>query len=52
MDTRTQIIGVVGAGAMGRGIAQLFAEAGHVVRIHDAMDGAAQTTHEDPEVGR
>jgi 3-hydroxybutyryl-CoA dehydrogenase len=35
-------IGVVGAGAMGRGIAQLFAQAGHVVRLHDAAPGAAQ----------
>jgi 3-hydroxybutyryl-CoA dehydrogenase len=29
-------IGVVGAGAMGRGIAQLFASAGKQVRLHDA----------------
>ncbi|HYF59306.1 MAG TPA: 3-hydroxyacyl-CoA dehydrogenase [Burkholderiaceae bacterium] len=35
-------IGVVGTGAMGRGIAQLFAQAGHVVRLHDAAPGAAQ----------
>jgi 3-hydroxybutyryl-CoA dehydrogenase len=35
-------IAVVGCGAMGRGIAQLFAQAGHVVRLHDAMPGAAQ----------
>ena len=34
-------IGVVGAGAMGRGIVQLFAQAGHVVRCHDAQPGAA-----------
>jgi 3-hydroxybutyryl-CoA dehydrogenase len=35
------IVGVVGAGTMGRGIVQLFAEAGHEVRLFDAMDGAA-----------
>ncbi len=34
-------IGVVGAGAMGRGIAQLFGQAGHEVRIFDAAAGAA-----------
>ncbi|MDI3258156.1 MAG: 3-hydroxyacyl-CoA dehydrogenase [Sinobacteraceae bacterium] len=34
-------IGVVGAGTMGRGIAQLFAEAGHEVRLYDVQDGAA-----------
>jgi 3-hydroxybutyryl-CoA dehydrogenase len=35
------VIGVVGAGAMGRGIVQLFAQAGHTVRCHDAQPGAA-----------
>ena len=34
-------IGVVGTGAMGRGIAQLFAQSGHVVRLFDAAPGAA-----------
>src|SRR4051794_34179394 len=34
-------IGVVGAGTMGRGIVQLFAQAGHVVLCHDAQPGAA-----------
>lgn len=34
-------IGVVGAGTMGRGIVQLFAQAGHLVRCHDAQPGAA-----------
>jgi len=34
-------IGVVGAGTMGRGIVQLFAQAGHTVRCHDAQPGAA-----------
>ena len=34
-------IGVIGAGTMGRGIAQLFAQAGHMVRCHDAQPGTA-----------
>jgi 3-hydroxybutyryl-CoA dehydrogenase len=34
-------IGVVGAGTMGRGIAQLYAQAGHPVRCYDAQPGAA-----------
>jgi 3-hydroxybutyryl-CoA dehydrogenase len=34
-------IAVIGAGTMGRGIAQLFAVAGHEIRLHDAVDGAA-----------
>jgi 3-hydroxybutyryl-CoA dehydrogenase len=33
-------IGVVGAGTMGRGIVQLFAQAGHAVVLHDAQPGA------------
>jgi len=37
------VLGVVGAGAMGRGIAQVFAQSGHVVRLHDAAPGAADT---------
>jgi 3-hydroxybutyryl-CoA dehydrogenase len=35
------VLGVVGTGAMGRGIAQLFAQAGHVVRLFDTAPGAA-----------
>lgn len=34
-------VGVVGAGAMGRGIAELAARSGFDVRIHDAAHGAA-----------
>jgi len=34
-------IGVVGAGTMGRGIVQLFAQAGHRVHCFDSYDGAA-----------
>ncbi len=37
----TLTLGVVGAGAMGRGIVQLFAQAGHRVRCFDAASGAA-----------
>jgi 3-hydroxybutyryl-CoA dehydrogenase len=37
-----QIIGVVGAGAMGTGIAQVAALAGHTVRLFDLQEGAAQ----------
>lgn len=35
------IVGIVGAGAMGAGIAQVAAVAGHRVRLLDARDGAA-----------
>jgi 3-hydroxybutyryl-CoA dehydrogenase len=34
-------VGVIGAGQMGAGIAQVFAVAGTPVRLHDAIDGAA-----------
>jgi len=36
------IIGVVGCGVMGRGIAQLFVQSGHEVRLFDARAGAAE----------
>jgi 3-hydroxybutyryl-CoA dehydrogenase len=39
-------IGVVGAGTMGRGIVQLFAQAGHAVRCFDAQAGAAEAAVE------
>jgi 3-hydroxybutyryl-CoA dehydrogenase len=39
---QTAIIGVIGAGAMGAGIAQVAAQAGHPVRLHDNREGAAQ----------
>jgi 3-hydroxybutyryl-CoA dehydrogenase len=43
MNTQTALpIGVIGGGTMGRGIVQLFAQAGHVVRCHDAVPGAAR----------
>jgi 3-hydroxybutyryl-CoA dehydrogenase len=34
-------VAVIGAGSMGAGIAQLAAQSGHVVRLHDAQAGAA-----------
>jgi len=34
-------IAVIGAGTMGAGIAQIAAQAGHRVRLHDAREGAA-----------
>lgn len=40
--TEHSIIGVIGAGAMGAGIAQVAATAGHPVRIFDNAPGAAQ----------
>lgn len=39
--TAESIIGVIGAGTMGAGIAQVAAKAGHQVLLFDAMDGAA-----------
>ena len=41
MLTSQTRVGVVGAGAMGRGIAQVAAAAGHDVVLSDAMPGAA-----------
>jgi 3-hydroxybutyryl-CoA dehydrogenase len=35
-------VGVVGAGTMGNGIAQVFAQAGFAVRVHDVADGALE----------
>ncbi|MGA0612319.1 3-hydroxyacyl-CoA dehydrogenase NAD-binding domain-containing protein [Caldimonas sp. KR1-144] len=34
-------VAVIGAGTMGTGIAQIAAQAGHRVRLHDAREGAA-----------
>ncbi|MDB5704463.1 MAG: 3-hydroxyacyl-CoA dehydrogenase [Sphingomonas bacterium] len=34
------VIGVIGAGVMGRGIVQLFAQAGHTLRLYDANPDA------------
>ncbi len=40
LDASTKVF-VVGAGIMGAGIAQVAAQAGHHVRLHDAREGAA-----------
>lgn len=40
MQTHYNPVGVVGAGAMGRGIAQIAAQAGSVVRLYDAQPEA------------
>jgi 3-hydroxybutyryl-CoA dehydrogenase len=40
LDPHT-IVAVIGAGSMGAGIAQLAAQSGHRVRLHDAQLGAA-----------
>ncbi len=40
--TDTAVVGVVGAGAMGRGIAQVAAQGGLSVLLHDAAPGAAE----------
>ncbi len=45
-------IGVVGGGTMGRGIMQLFLQAGHEVRCHDAAAGAAEKAIEHVRVIR
>ncbi len=45
MTTRIAVA-VIGAGAMGSGIAQVAAQAGHEVYLVDAMDGAAQAARD------
>ncbi|WP_411881139.1 3-hydroxyacyl-CoA dehydrogenase [Polaromonas sp. YR568] len=39
-------VGIVGTGAMGRGIAQIAAQAGSIVRLMDAQAGAAEKARE------
>ena len=45
-------VGVVGAGTMGNGIAQVFAQAGFAVRVHDVaqppLDRARRHDREEP----
>lgn len=43
---KTRIVGVIGAGAMGAGIAQIAATAGHHVIIYDMSNDLAITAHE------
>jgi len=40
MSSERYPVAVLGAGTMGRGIAQVFAQAGHVVRLYDAVPEA------------
>lgn len=40
MDIKT--VGVIGAGQMGSGIAQVMAQAGYEVRLHDVAEGAVE----------
>jgi 3-hydroxybutyryl-CoA dehydrogenase len=37
-----KVVGVIGAGTMGNGIAQVFAQAGFDVRLHDAVPAAVE----------
>lgn len=46
MDEAPQLIGIVGAGLMGRGIAQVAAQAGIEVLLYDTRPGAAQGARE------
>ena len=46
MKTTYQIVGIVGTGAMGRGIAQIAAQAGSLVKLMDAQAGAAEKARE------
>jgi len=39
---RSVVVGVIGAGAMGAGIAQVAAQAGHRVLMFDAQPGAVE----------
>ncbi len=43
----TLCIGIVGTGAMGRGIAQIAAQAGILVKLHDALPGAAANARDN-----
>jgi 3-hydroxybutyryl-CoA dehydrogenase len=40
-----QTIAVIGAGAMGRGIVQLFAQSGHRVKFYDTSEAAVTAAH-------
>lgn len=42
MNSGMDVVGVIGAGAMGRGIAQIVAQAGYVVLMFDAQPGATE----------
>lgn len=40
---QSTVVGVIGAGAMGAGIAQVAAQAGHQVKLYDNREGVAQS---------
>src|SRR5271154_1440800 len=44
--TSRSVIAIVGGGLMGHGIAQVFACAGHTVRVYDPMPPILATLHE------
>jgi len=46
MELSYKIVGIIGAGAMGRGIAQIAAQAGSLVKLMDARAGAAEAARE------
>jgi len=46
MSTRFKVVAVVGAGAMGRGIAQIAAQAGSQVLLFDTQSAACQKARE------
>ena len=46
MQLSYKIVGIVGAGAMGRGISQIAAQAGSLVKLMDAKAGAAEKARE------
>ena len=46
MSARKDRIAIVGAGLMGHGIAQVFALAGHAVKVYDTQQGALDTLRE------
>ncbi len=48
---KSQVVGVIGAGTMGAGIAQVAAAAGHHVRLYDAVAGAAAKGREGVGAG-
>ena len=46
MQAKHTIVGIIGTGAMGRGIAQIATQAGSTVLLMDVQAGAAQQAHE------
>jgi 3-hydroxybutyryl-CoA dehydrogenase len=47
MQTRYKTVGIAGAGAMGRGIAQIAAQAGSTVRLYDTQAPAVAAARDD-----